>query len=253
VFHFEKTFIPTGEALIYFLQPAAADLFSPCEIAEQALGQEKAAALFDYDANRLRKLRYSTPDQFRYDRPVCATTTRLSKIKQEEKATVGVDLATHLYEFIREIRGRIDQYGAFFGQVQGYLASEKQAHPELRDYLTELEGMVAEAQSKSGEIYATPLSSVQKKTDAIKKLLHEGKGDGFDCGDLDVRGTAGSQDDLCRHYNRLVMRLAQTAALKCGNSPTKAVIAKHIWDQSRAVLRQPTRLESRRTLYFFEP
>jgi hypothetical protein len=253
VFHFEKTFVPTGEALIYFLQPAAADLYSPCEIVEQALGQEKAAALFDFDANRLRRLKYSTPDQFQYDRPVCATTTRLSKIKQEEKATVGVDLATHLYEFIREIRGRVDQYGAFFGQVKGYLASEKSAHPELEGYVTELEGMVAEAQAKSKEIYATPLSSVQKKTDAMKKLLQEGKGDGFDCGDLDVRGPAGSQDDLCRHYNRLVMRLAQTAALKCGNSPQKAVIAKHIWDQSRAVLRQPTRWESRRTLYFFEP
>jgi hypothetical protein len=253
IFHFEKTFIPTGEALIYFLQPAAADLYSPCEIVEQALGQEKAAALFDFDANRLRRLRYSTPDQFQYDRPVCATTTRLSKIKQEEKATVGVDLATHLYEFIREIRGRVDQYGAFFGQVKGYLAGEKTAHPELGGYVTELERMVAEAQSKSQEIYATPLSSVQNKTDAMKKLLQEGKGDGFDCGDLDVRDTAGSQDDLCRHYNRLVMRLAQTAALKCGDSPQKAVIAKHIWDQSRAVLRQPTRWESRRTLYFFEP
>jgi hypothetical protein len=113
--------------------------------------------------------------------------------------------------------------------------------------------VVGEAQSKSREIYETPLPSVQKKTDAMKKLLEEGKGDGFDCGDLDVRDTAGSQDDLCRHYNRLVMRLAQTAASKCGDSPQKAVIAKHIWDQSRAVLRQPTRWESRRTLYFFEP
>ncbi len=253
MFHFEKTFIPNGDALIYFLQPAAANLFSPCEIVEQALGQKRAAALFDFDANGIRKLKYSTPNEFIYDRPVCATTTRLSKIKQEEKATVGQNLATHLYEFIREIRGRIDQYGAFFGQVKGYFASEKKAHPELHDYIVELESMVTEAQSKSKEIYETPLPSVQKKTDAIKKLLQEGKGDGFDCGNLDVRSPAGSQDDLCRHYNRLVIRLAQTAALKCGDSPEKAIVAKYIWDQSRAVLRQPTRWESRRTLYFFEP
>jgi hypothetical protein len=253
MFHFEKTFIPTGNALIYFLQPAAADLYSPCEIVEQALGQEKAAALFDFDANQIRKLKYSTPDLFMYDRPVCATTTRLSKIKQQEKASVGVNLATHLYEFIREIRGRVDQYRSFFSQVQDHLASEKSAHPELQDYLTEMEGLVAMAQTRSKEIYATPLTAVEKKTDAMKQLLQEGKGDGFDCGELDVRGPAGSQDDLCRHYNRLVMRLAQTAALKCGDSPAKAVIAKYIWDQSRAVLRQPTRWESRRTLYFFEP
>ena len=253
VFHFEKTFVPAGDALIYFLQPAAADLSSPCEIVEQALGEEKAAALFDFDANRLRKLKYSTPDLFIYDRPVCATTTRLSKIKKEEKPTVGVNLATHLYEFIREIRGRVDQYVAFFSQISGYLAGEKKAHPELRDYLSELEGMVAEDQSKSKEIYETPLPSVEKKTGAMKKLLEEGKGDGFDCGNLDVRETAGSQDDLCRWYNRRVMRLAQYAAAKCGDSPEKAVVAKYIWDQSRAVLRQPTRWESRRTLYFFEP
>jgi hypothetical protein len=253
VFHFEKTFVPNGEALIYFLQPAAADLFSPCEIVEQALGAERAAALFDFDANQLRKLKYSTPDQFMYDRPVCATTTRLSKIKQDEKAAVGVDLATHLYEFIREIRGRVDQYGTFFDQMQSYLTDAGKSHPELQDYLAELEAMIRDAQSKAKEIYATPLPEVQKKTDAMKTLLKEGKGDGFNCGSLDVRDTAGSQDDLCRRYNRLVLRLTQTAALKCGDSREKAVIAKYIWDQSRQVLRRPTRWESRRTLYFFEP
>jgi len=170
LFHFEKTFIPKGEALIYFLEPAAADLYSPCEIVEQALGPERAAELFDFDANQIRKLKYSTPDEFMYDRPVCATTARLSKIKQGEKATVGVNLATHLYEFIREIRGRTDQYGTFFGRMQGYLESEQKAHPALGDYLAPLEGMIAEAQSRSKEIYATPLSAVQKKTDAMKKL-----------------------------------------------------------------------------------
>ncbi|MGO8675716.1 MAG: hypothetical protein ACLQVX_07575 [Limisphaerales bacterium] len=253
ILHFEKTFIPNGEALIYFLEPAAADLFSPSEIVEQALGPEKAAALFDFEANRVRKLKYSTPDLPLFDRPVCATTTRLSKIKKEQKATVGVDLATHLYEFIREIRGRVDQYGTFFAAMQTYLAAERKAHPELGGYLAELQGLVAQAQAQSGEIYATPLESVQKKIDAMKALLREGKGDGFDCGELDVRDTAGSQDDLCRRYNRLVLRLEQTAALTCGDSPEKAVVALYIRDQSHAVLREPTRWEPRRTLYFFEP
>jgi hypothetical protein len=251
--HFEKTFIPNGEALIYFLERAAADLYSPCEIVEQVLGKEKASTLFDFDGNAIRKLKYSTPSEFVYDRPVCATTTRLSKIKQEDKATVGVNLVTHLYEFIREIRGRVDQYAAFFKEVKTYLETENKTHPEMHQYIAELEAMVTEAQPKSQEIYNTPLATVQRKIDSMKKLLVEGKADGFDCGDLDVRGTAGAQDDLCRRYNRMVMRLAQTAALKCGDSPGKAVIAKHLWDQSRKVLRQPTRWESRRTLYFFEP
>jgi hypothetical protein len=253
IFHFDKTFVPNGDALIYFLEPAAADLYSPCEIVEQALGREKALALFDFDANHLRKLTYSTPEDFMYDRPVCATTTSLNKIKQADKATVGLNLATHLYEFIREIRRRLDQYGAFFGQIQDYLASEKKAHPELKDYLEEMETMVADAQAKSKTIYGTTLPAVLEKTDAIKALLLDGIGDGFSFGNLDCRNTAGSQDDLCRHYNRFVMRLVQTAALKGGDSPQKAIIAKHLWDESRAMLRQPTRWESRRTLYFFEP
>jgi len=173
IFHFEKTFVPNGEALIYFLEPAAADLCSPCEIVEQALGRERAMALFDFDANRLRKLNYSTPDAFIYDRPVCATTTLLTKIKKDEKAAVGLSLATHLYEFIREIRRRLDQYGAYFGQIQDCLASEKMARPELKDYLEEMETIVADAQGRSKEIYATPLAAVQTKTDSIKKLLLE--------------------------------------------------------------------------------
>ncbi|MCX7045823.1 MAG: hypothetical protein NTX50_10125 [Candidatus Sumerlaeota bacterium] len=253
VVHFEKAFVPNGDALFYFLEPAAADLYSPCEIVEQALGKEKAAALFDFDASRLRKLKYSTPDNFIYDRPVCATTTHLTKIKKEEKATVGMNLATHLYEFIREIRGRVDQYAAFFEQTEAYLKGEKARRPELQSYLTELESMVTDARTKTQEIYATPLSAVEKKTEAIKKALQESKADGFDFGPLDVRGTAGAQDDLCRRYNRLVIRLMQAAALKCGDSPEGAAIAKHIWDQSRLMLRQPTRWESRRTLAGFEP
>ena len=253
VFHFEKTFIPQGVALIYFLEPAAADLFSPSEIVEQALGHEKAVSLFDYDANRVRKLKYSTPDLFMFDRPVCATTTRLSKIRQDEKPTVGVNLATHLYEFIREIRGRVDQYRDYFSELKSYLAGQRKEHPEVRDYTVELEGLVAQAQAQSEEIYATSLSSVQAKIENMKALLREGKGDGFDCGKLDVRDTAGSQDDLCRRYNRFVIKLTQTAALKCGDSPAKALIATYIWEQSRGVLRQPTRWEPRRTLYFFEP
>jgi len=87
----------------------------------------------------------------------------------------------------------------------------------------------------------------------MKAQLREGRGDGYDCGKLDVRDTAGSQDDLCRRYNRLVLRLTQTAALKCGDSAEKAAIATHIWDEARKVVRQPTRWEPRRTLYFFEP
>ncbi|HEV8543567.1 MAG TPA: hypothetical protein VGR78_14320 [Verrucomicrobiae bacterium] len=253
VVHFEKSFAPSGDALIYFLEPAAADLYSPLEIVEQALGPEKASAFFDLDGNQLRKLSYSTPPLFMYDRPVCATTTRLSQIKQDEKPTVGVNLATHLYEFIREIRGRVDQYEAFFADLQGNLETEKKAHQEAGAYLSELESLVREAQARAKKVYDTPLSAVRARTDGMKELLQKGQGDGFNCGNLDVRGPAGEQDDLCRRYNRVVMHLEQVAALNCGDSPEKARIAKHIWDQSRAVLRRPTRWESRRTLYFFEP
>jgi hypothetical protein len=220
---------------------------------QQVLGPERAAAFFDLDSNQLRKLHYSTPDEFMFDRPVCATTTRLSGIRKDEKPTVGVNLATHLYEFIREIRARVDQYVAFFDGLNTYLAGEATAHPEAHAYIAELQKLINQARAQAQDIYATSLQTVAAKTDGMKKLLREGKGDGFDCGSLDVRGAAGSQDDLCRRYNRLTLRLVETAALKCGDSPEQAAIATHIWQQARQVLRQPTRWEPRRTLYFFEP
>ena len=45
IFHFEKGYVPKGNALVYFLEPADADdIYSPCEILEQALlGTEKSA------------------------------------------------------------------------------------------------------------------------------------------------------------------------------------------------------------------
>lgn len=251
--HFEKTFVPQGEALIYFLEPAAADIASPVEIVEQALGHDRAMALFDLGANQLRKLSYSTPNEFMFDRPVCATTTRLSKIRHQDKPTIGVELATHLYEFIREIRGRVDQYRSFFSQTSDYLARQAKTHPELHDYIDELQHLITLGQSQADRIYATSLPSVQEKIEKMKAQLREGAGDGFNCGNLDVRSTAGDQDDLCRRYNRFVIKLAQTAASRCGDSPAKAEIATYLWDQSRAVLRRPTRWEPRRTLYFFEP
>jgi hypothetical protein len=253
VAHFEKSFVPNGKAIFYFLEPAAADVISPCEILEQVLGKDQAAALFDLEGNHLRKLHYSTPAEFMYDRPVCATTTRLSKIRKDEKATVGVNLATHLFEFIREIRGRVDQYVAFFDDLNAYLKAQKQAHPEAHAYIAELQALVSESRAKAKEAYDTPLSTVQEKTEAMKKQLKADQGDGFDCGSLDVRGPAGTQDDLCRRYNRLVLRLCETAVLNCGNSDDSAAIATHVWRQSRQVLREPTRWEPRRTLYFFEP
>ena len=45
--------------------------------------------------------------------------TSLGDPAKNEKTTVGINLATHLYEFIREIRLRIDQYVAFFDQTVG--------------------------------------------------------------------------------------------------------------------------------------
>ena len=134
-----------------------------------------------------------------------------------------------------------------------FYEQQDRAHPESHQYISELQSLITEAQARANEVYATPLSTVEEKTESMKKLLREGKGDGFDCGALDVRGPAGAQDDLCRRYNRLVLRITQIAALHCGDSSERAAIAQHIWQQSRQVLRQPTRWEPRRTLYFFEP
>lgn len=253
IFHFDKSYTPKGDALVYFLEPAFADLISPCEVVEKALGPVKSNALFDFEGNALRKLKYSTPDEFMYDRPVCATTTRLNGIKQTEKATIGVNLATHIYEFVREIRRRVDEYSSFYNQVQDYLGSEKKAHPELTEYLEELETMVTDAQGRAKPIYNVSLASIKEKTDGVKEQMLNGTGDGFKFGNLDCRDRAGEQDDLCRRNHRFVMRLVQTAAQKCGDDPKKAKIAQQLWIESRAILKQPTRWEPRRTLYFLEP
>ena len=45
VFHFEKTFIPNGEALIYFLEPAAADLYSPVRDCRAGPGSGKGGGI----------------------------------------------------------------------------------------------------------------------------------------------------------------------------------------------------------------
>ena len=42
-------------------------------------------------------------------------------------------------------------------------------------YLAELQALLAEAQSKTGGIYATPLPVVEKRIEAMKQLLEQGR------------------------------------------------------------------------------
>ena len=174
-----------------------------------------------------------------------------ARVKSEAQQTISLLVQEANQPWAGYACAEIRVPGNEWVQVETFCSLEKVSG--LTCTLGELEKMGADAQSRSRAIYATSLPSVQEKTENIKKLLVEGTNDGFVFGNLDCWSTAGSQDDLCCHYNRFVLQLVQTAVLNCGDSPEKAAIARHLWDQSRLILRQPTRRESRRTLHFFEP
>jgi len=150
-----------------------------------------------------------------YDRPVCATTTRLTKIKQEEKATVGVNLATHLYEFIRESEAAWTIRRLFRPDAR-LSGNQKKAQPELTDYLDDLEKMVTDAQFRSNAIYAIPCRTCKRKPKTSRSSAGRNN-DGFNFG-LWIAGHRRFAGRPFRHYNRFVMRLVQTAAQKCGDS-----------------------------------
>lgn len=251
VIHFEKSFPPKGDLLIYYLEKhprrPEASVSSAVEIMEKALGKEQAAKLLDFDGVEERLL-------LKHGNAVCAMTNTMQKwfdagdeVKQRAQIERWCD---DVSDFIRMIRQRVDEFSKFAVDMRAFLAARAKADPKLAEAAAELEPTLTEMeQARKSGMPSTSLETVREWTDQMKSLAAEvqpGNNKRYEKLGAQCRSVAGSQDDLARDMSVLAIRLTEEAARQGVRSPEHAKLAEEVIARTREVLRKPTWWEPRR-------
>ncbi len=249
--HFEKQFPPQGDLLIYFLErhpkQKAAGILSPVEVMERALGKDQAAKILDFDGVEERLL-------LKHGNAVCAMTNGMQKwLDDGEEARHKAEIERFCDDtagFIRMIRERVQEFGAFAAGMKDFLQAQVKANPQLADVAAALENTLDRIEStRKSDMPRESLEEVRRWTDEMKGLAlgtGPGRNKKYEPLGAKCRSVAGTQDDLARALSILGIRLAEEAAARSVASPAHAKLAEQVIARTRQVLRKPTWWEPRR-------
>ena len=189
-------------------------------------------------------------------RATCGTRDALKPIYaagQQRKRRAEIEkILEEVVIFVTHIRNRIDQYVAFGRQTAAWLASEKPAHPELAEFLTEMEGLARAIESdfdKRKERIRTPQHVIDLTNEFRRNVLdYEGKDALLRCNKITnaIVVVGGNQDELVGECRRDVRVLRQRAALAAATHPQAVAIAKEIRRRTQEVLRNAASYEAPR-------
>jgi hypothetical protein len=188
--------------------------------------------------------------------PTCQARTRLDAIyaageQKERKAQVEQALADAL-AFIRHIRQRIEAYREFGNETLAYLHEQKQARPELADFLSEMEGLarrIDETVAARKDGISTPEHAARLVEEFRATLIDD---DGPDALERCKKITAGfvkiggNQDELVGECRMAVKIIRQKAALTMAVDPRTAPVAREIRRRTQEMLRSPVSYEAPR-------
>ncbi len=188
--------------------------------------------------------------------PTCATRTKLNAIyalKQQKIKRAEVEQSlVDVLAFVRHIRGRIDRYGKFGHDVLAYLEQQKNAHPELAGFVTELETLtrrIDEAVAKRIGPIGTPEYATGLADEFRRTVLDN---DGDEALEKCYRITAafvqigGNQDELVGECRGAVKILRQRAGLSMATDLRTSDIAQEIRRRTQTMLRNPVSYEAPR-------
>ena len=186
----------------------------------------------------------------------CATRDRLSAIyknkEQKEKQKEVDQTLNDALTFVKHIRGRITRYVEFGHKMRDYLAEQKKAHPELNQFITEMENLTAEIDKRVAnrvEEIKTPEYVAKMNEDFRKNVLgYEGDDAYKRCRNyaeaLVVIG--GSQDELAGECRWAVKALRQRAGIMMALDPRVGPIALEIRNRTQETMRNPAGHEGAR-------
>ncbi|MCY2988866.1 MAG: carbohydrate binding domain-containing protein [Planctomycetota bacterium] len=192
----------------------------------------------------------------RKGRATCATRDTLKAIyaaKQQKPKRAEIEkVLDEVVIFVKHIRGRIDQYVDFGHETLAYLDQQKQTHPELAEFLAEMDrstrAIDAAFQRRSASI-KTP-QYVVDLTEKFRATLLDKEGDEAlrECTVIThaIVEVGGNQDELVGECRNAVKVLRQRAGLAMAVHPPAAEIAKELRSRTQKVLRNATSYEAPR-------
>jgi hypothetical protein len=186
----------------------------------------------------------------------CAARDRLKAIyekkQQKEKRDEAGKILDDALAFVKHIRGRITRYVEFGNKMRDYLAEQKKIHPELMDFIVEMETLNAEIDRRVAKRQAeikTPEHVAQMNEDFRKDVL------GYDGEDALKRCTqytqalvqvGDNQDELSGECRYAIKTLRQRAGILMALNPKVAPIAMEIRARTQDTLRNPANHEGAR-------
>ena len=189
-------------------------------------------------------------------RATCATRDSLKPIyaAREQKARRAEieKILGEVVVFVKHIRARIEDYAAFGRETSKYVQSQKGLHPELADFLDEMDRLAKVIQTnydKRKQSIKTP-QYVVDLTERFRRELLDYEGD-----DALARCTqiteaivvvGGNQDELVGESRMAVKVLRQRAGLAMAVDPRTAEIAKELRRRTQQMLRNALSYESPR-------
>jgi hypothetical protein len=238
-----------GPALIYPINrvketPLAA--YTVVDVMRNALGVGPCEHLLDLEGQRI-DLKGVVP---------CAARDLLDAIykqgrQKQQRATINRSLDGAL-AFVTHIRGRVTHYIAFGHQLREYLAGQRQAHPELADFLAEMDGLTQQI-----DAWVTRASRAKLKLRTVEDLARLNEDfrknvldyDGPDAlkrcqaytHDMTLFATA--LDRVAAECRLVVRRLRQRAGILTAQDPRVAPIAAEIRARTQEALRNPAWME----------
>lgn len=238
-----------GPALIYPInrvQQTPLDAFTVVDIMRNTLGVGPCEHILDLEG---QKSEYK-------GRATCGVRDRLLPIytanqQKLKRAEIDKTLDEGL-TFVKHIRGRITRYVDFAQKMRQYLAEQKKAHPELAEFITEMDKLTLEIDTRVAARAAkikTPEHVAQMNEEFRKNVLdYEGPDAPQRCKEYTraLVDIGDNQDELSGECRWVVKSLRQRAGILMALDPRVAPIASEIRARTQEALRNPANHEGAR-------
>ncbi len=238
-----------GTAVIYPInrvKQTPLDAYTVVDVMRNTLGVGPCQHILDLEGQKIEYKGMAT----------CAARDKLTGIyqnkQQKEKRTEADKTLDDALVFVKHIRGRITRYVEFGHKIRDYLAEQKKAHPELKEFITEMETLNYEIDnrySRRQEVIKTPDYVAKMNEDFRKNVLDN---DGPDALKLCKKyaealvEVGSSQDELSGECRYAIKALRQRAGIMMALDPRVAPIATEIRNRTQEVMRNPASHEGAR-------
>jgi hypothetical protein len=238
-----------GPAIIYPIhrvKETPLDVYTVVDVMRNTLGVGPCEHILDLEGQKA---------EYR-GRATCSVRDTLTPIyaksqQKQQRARIDRTLDEGL-TFVKHIRGRITRYVDFGHKMQEYLAAQHKAHPELADFLGEMEKLTGEIDSRVAARAAkikTP-EHVARMNEAFRKdvLDYDGPDAVQRCREYTraLVEIGDNQDELSGECRWVVKTLRQRAGMRMAQDPRVAPIALEIRARTQEALRNPANHEGAR-------